>query len=131
VFVPTGHYAALLVILTQQLASLSIDEMQPGAGLARHGLVLVFRHVFVIVHPILHVELGKRAFEHGCGHPIFIEKVKGLGIDLAQGGGLEALGAVAAGLPIEMKSSLRRPQLSWPTLAGAILRSASRSCHPL
>jgi hypothetical protein len=87
--------------------------MQSGAGLARHGLVLIFGHIFVVVvQPILHIELGKWAFEHGCGHPIFIEKVKGLGIDLAQGGGLEALGPVAAGLPIEMKSSLRRPQLS-------------------
>jgi hypothetical protein len=65
-------------------------------GLARHGLVLVFRHVFVIVHPILHVELGKWAFEHGCGHPIFIDWVKNLEIDLAQGGGLRHWVRVAA-----------------------------------
>jgi hypothetical protein len=40
--IPTEHLAASLVVLTQQLAGLSIDEMQPGAGETGDRLILVF-----------------------------------------------------------------------------------------
>jgi hypothetical protein len=79
------HLAALVVVLTQQLAGFSIDEMYPGAGGADDRLVLVFGNIWIVAQSVLDVEPGRRTSENEMAH--FVE-IDGLAVpdhDLAQG----------------------------------------------
>ena len=60
--------SALIVVLAQNLASLSVEEMQPGAGRAGFSLVLVVGNIWVVIQLVLDVETGRRAPEDGIGH---------------------------------------------------------------
>jgi hypothetical protein len=59
---------ALLVILAQYLASLSVEEMQSGAGWAEDPLILVFGNIWIAIQLVLDVEAGRRAPENEMGH---------------------------------------------------------------
>jgi hypothetical protein len=61
--------AASLVVLTQQLAGFSIDEMYAGAGRTGDGLVLVFGNIWIVIQLVLDVEAGCRAPENEVAHP--------------------------------------------------------------
>src|SRR5664279_5425764 len=60
--------AALLLCFAQQLASLSVDEMQSGAGWADDPLILVFGNIWIAIQLVLDVEAGRRAPENEMGH---------------------------------------------------------------
>ena len=60
--------AALLLCFAQQLASLSVDEMQSGAGWADDPLILVFGNIWIAIQLVLDVEAGRRAPENEVGH---------------------------------------------------------------
>jgi hypothetical protein len=49
----SGQTSILFVLFPQKLASVSIDEMQPSAGLAGDSFVLVDRRVLIAVEPML------------------------------------------------------------------------------
>jgi len=59
---------ALLVILAQHLASLSVEQMHLGAGGAHDPLILVFGNIWIVMHLMLHVEPARRAPENEIGH---------------------------------------------------------------
>ena len=58
---------ALLVILAQHLASLSVEQMHLGAGGAHDPLILVFGNIWIVIHLMLHVEPARRAPENERG----------------------------------------------------------------
>jgi hypothetical protein len=58
----------LLLCFAQQLASLSVDEMQSGAGWADDPLILVFGNIWIAIQLVLDVEAGRRAPENEMGH---------------------------------------------------------------
>jgi hypothetical protein len=60
--------AALLVVLTQQLASLSIDKMYSGAGRTDDRPVLVFGNIWIVVQLVLDFETGRRTPENEMAH---------------------------------------------------------------
>ena len=60
--------ADLLLCFAQQLASLSVDEMQSGAGWADDPLILVFGNIWIAIQLVLDVEAGRRALENEMGH---------------------------------------------------------------
>jgi hypothetical protein len=64
-----GALAALFVVLTQQLAGFSIDQMYPGAGRTGDRLVLVFGNIWIVIQLALDVEAGCRAPENELIHP--------------------------------------------------------------
>ena len=64
-----GALAAVLVVLTQQLAGFSIDQMYPGAGRTGDRLVLVFGNTWIVIQLVLDVEAGRRAPENELTHP--------------------------------------------------------------
>jgi hypothetical protein len=59
---------ALLVILAQHLASLSVEQMHLGAGGAHDPLILVFGNIWIVMHLMLHVEPARRAPENEIDH---------------------------------------------------------------
>ena len=65
---PSTHEAALLLCFAQQLASLSVDEMQFRAGWADDPLILVFGNIWIAIQLVLDVEAGRRAPENEMGH---------------------------------------------------------------
>jgi hypothetical protein len=77
--------AALLVVLTQQLAVFSIDEMYPGAGRTGDGLVLVFGNIWIVIQLVLDVEAGRRAPENELAHLSEFDDPATPDHDLAQG----------------------------------------------
>jgi hypothetical protein len=79
------RWAALLVVLTQQLASLSIDEMYPGAGRTDDRLVLVFENIWIVIQLLLDVEAGRRAPENELAHLSEFDDPATPDHDLAQG----------------------------------------------
>jgi hypothetical protein len=54
--------------LAQQLASFSIDEMNPGAGRTSDRLVLVCGNIWIVIQLMLDVEAGRRASENEMAH---------------------------------------------------------------
>jgi hypothetical protein len=58
------------VFLAKKLACFSIDQMYPGAGFARHCLVLRIRDIvfFTVVRPVLNVQLGQGTRAHKGSH---------------------------------------------------------------
>ena len=62
--------AGLGRFFTDQLAARSVDEMQPAAGLADHGLEGALRIVdgWFIRQPVLHVQAGGGTFEDDIAH---------------------------------------------------------------
>jgi hypothetical protein len=80
---PTG--VALLVILAQYLASLSVEEMQSGAGWADDPLILVFGNIWIAIQLVLDVEAGRRAPENEMGHLSECDGTATPDHDLAQG----------------------------------------------
>ena len=60
--------AALLVVLTQQLAGFSIDQMDPGAGRTIDRLVFVFGNIWIVIQLVLDVQAGCRASENEVAH---------------------------------------------------------------
>jgi hypothetical protein len=76
--------AALLVVLTQQLAGFSIDEMYPGAGRTDRRLVLVFGDICIVIQLVLDVEAGRRAPENEMAHIVEIDGPAAPDHDLAQ-----------------------------------------------
>jgi len=52
----------------QQLARLSVDEMQSGAGWADDPLILVFRNIWIAIQLVLDVDANRRAPENKMGH---------------------------------------------------------------
>ena len=63
-----GPCIALFVTLAQYLASLSVEEMQPGASKTGDRLVFVFGNIWIVIHLMLHVEPARRAPENEIGH---------------------------------------------------------------
>jgi hypothetical protein len=63
-----GALAVLLVILAQELASLSVNEMCPGAGGTDDRLVLVFGNIWIVVQLVLDVKAGRRTPENEMPH---------------------------------------------------------------
>jgi hypothetical protein len=57
-----------LILLSEKSAGPSVDQMQPGAGLACNGLILGFRRVLIVVQPVLNFQPGRRAAEKSMGH---------------------------------------------------------------
>jgi len=64
----TKEAAALLLCFAQQLASLSVDEMQSGASKTGDPLILVFGNIWIAIQLVLDVEAGRRAPENEMGH---------------------------------------------------------------
>jgi hypothetical protein len=62
----------LVVILTQQLARLAIEEVQPGAGLANDALIFGLWEVNAFVRPMLDVHISDGAGENEMGHRLFM-----------------------------------------------------------
>ena len=62
------HLSPLVVVLTQQLASLSIDKMYPGAGGTDDRPVLVFGNIWIVVQLVLDFETGRRTSENEMAH---------------------------------------------------------------
>jgi hypothetical protein len=60
--------AVLLFILAQQLASLSIDKMHPGARRASDPFIFVVGRVLIIFQRMLDVHRCRRAGENERGH---------------------------------------------------------------
>jgi hypothetical protein len=60
--------ATLLVVLTQQLAGFSIDQVYSGAGGTGDRLVLVFGNIWIVIQLVLDVEAGCRAPENEVAH---------------------------------------------------------------
>ena len=63
-----GPCFALFVTLAQYLASLSVEEMQPGASKTGDRLVFVFGNIWIFIQLVLDVEAGRRAPENEIGH---------------------------------------------------------------
>jgi hypothetical protein len=76
---------ALVVVLTQQLAGLSIDEMYLGAGRADDRPVLVFGNIWIVIQLVLDVEARRRAPENELAHFVEIDGPATPDHDLAQG----------------------------------------------
>ena len=74
----------LAPILTQELAGLSIEEVQPCAGGAGDPLIFVFSHVIVFVRPMLDVHRRRRAGEEKRGHLSKYDGPGARGHDVAQ-----------------------------------------------
>ena len=79
------HLSPLLVVLTQQLASLSIDKMYPGAGGTDDRPVLVFGNIWIVVQLVLDFETGRRTPENEMAHFAEIDRPTAPDHDLAQG----------------------------------------------
>jgi hypothetical protein len=80
-----GALAALLIVLTQQLAGFSIDQMYPGAGRTGDRLILVFGNIWIVIQLVLDVEAGRRAPENEMAHSVEIDGPAAPDHDLAQG----------------------------------------------
>jgi hypothetical protein len=76
---------ALVVVLAQQLAGFSIDEMNLGAGRADDRLVLVFGHIRIVIQLVLDVKAGRRAPENEVAHSLEFDGPAMPDHDLAQG----------------------------------------------
>jgi hypothetical protein len=77
--------AALVVVLTQELAGLSIDEMYLGAGRTDDRPVLVFGNIWIVVQLVLDVETGRRTPENEMAHLSEFDDPATPSHDLAQG----------------------------------------------
>jgi hypothetical protein len=77
--------ATLLVVLTQQLAGFSIDQVYSGAGGTGDRLVLVFGNIWIVIQLVLDVETGCRAPENEVAHLSEIDDPATPDHDLAQG----------------------------------------------
>ena len=77
--------AALLFVLTQQLASLPIEKVHPQAGGAGDRLILVFRRVLIVIQPMLDLHRCYRAGEKERGHRTTYDSSATSEHDIAQG----------------------------------------------
>jgi hypothetical protein len=60
--------AVLSFVLAQQLASLSIDEVQLGASRASDPFIFVVGHILIILQKMLDVHRRRPAGENEMGH---------------------------------------------------------------
>jgi len=74
-WLPPSKPVAILFFVTQQLARLSIDEVQSGTGWATYRVVLVIsRRLLLInwVQPVMHVAISLRTGEDNMSHATLI-----------------------------------------------------------
>jgi hypothetical protein len=57
-----------VVLIAQQLTGFSVDEMYPRTCLANDRLIFVGLRVFIVIQPMLNLQLCRRTSEHEASH---------------------------------------------------------------
>jgi hypothetical protein len=57
-----------VVLIAQQLTGFSVDEMHPRTCLADDRLIFVGLRVFIVIQPMLDLQLCRRTSEHEASH---------------------------------------------------------------